>query len=42
MAMAAKPLVAENTMTMVSSSHASLVALFRIPPHRSTTFSPCW
>ena len=35
-----RPLVAEYTSTMVSRSHGSPVRLFRIPPHRSTTFSP--
>jgi hypothetical protein len=40
--MAAKPLVAENTSTIVSSAHGSPVALLRVPPHRSTTFSPWW
>ena len=35
----ARPLVADQIGTMVSSCQGSPVDLFRTPPHRSTTFS---
>src|SRR5690606_25014488 len=34
------PFVVEKTMTSVSSSHGAPVLGSRVPPHRSTTFSP--
>src|SRR5690606_10951110 len=34
------PFVVEKTMTSVSSSHGAPVFGSRVPPHRSTTFSP--
>ena len=37
---AANPFVAEWTTTIVFFSHGSPVCLLRIPPQRSTTFSP--
>jgi hypothetical protein len=38
-AIATKPLVAEYTKTMVSSSHGSPVTLLLMAPQRPTTFS---
>src|SRR6185369_4523065 len=39
---AARPLVAEWTTTIVSRSHGSPVCLSRMPPQRSTTLLPLW